>query len=73
MVLPELPQSSSPDGWLTLPPTPVTSTIPAFGPSSWRLTCAPRALMQANVEAQSAPVEKLVKREVPSAKAASIP
>ena len=29
--------------------------------------------MQARVEAQSAPVEKLVKREVPSAKAASMP
>ncbi len=29
--------------------------------------------MQDRVEAQSAPVEKLVKREVPSANAASIP
>jgi len=31
------------------------------------------ASMQPNVEAQSAPVEKLAKREVPSAKAANIP
>ena len=33
---------------------------------------APSASMQASVEAQSAPVEKFVNRDVPSAKAASI-
>ena len=69
IVEPELPQSSV---WLlgiTRPDTPVTST----SPSLIFLTLAPSASMQASVEAQSAPVEKLVKRETPSAKAASIP
>ena len=69
IVEPELPQSSGlPDGF-TRPPTPVT----AIDPSSGRSTVAPSAVMHASVDAQSAPVEKLVNREMPSAKAASIP
>ncbi len=69
MVEPELPQSRGSFDGVTRPATPVTSTVPS---SSLR-TDAPRACMQARVEAQSAPVEKLVKREVPLAKAASMP
>jgi hypothetical protein len=68
MVEPELPQSSGLLDGVTQPATPVTST--ASLPS--RFTFAPRASMQAKVEAQSAPVEKLVKRDVPSAKAPSM-
>jgi hypothetical protein len=70
MVEPELPQSS---GWLagvTRPATPVTSMDSIF---AGLVDLGAQRLMQASVEAQSAPVEKLVKREVPSAKAASIP
>jgi hypothetical protein len=69
IVDPELPQSSGWSAGVTQPPTPVTSTVP----SSKVRTCAPRPCMQAKVEAQSAPVEKLLKREVPSANAASMP
>ena len=69
IVEPELPQSSGAPEGVTRPPTPVTSTKP----SSSRRTFAPSASMQPNVEAQSAPVEKLAKREVPSANAANIP
>ena len=69
MLEPELPQSR---GWLegvTRPETPVISTAPSL----MLLMVAPMAFMQDKVEAQSAPVEKLVKREVPSAKAANMP
>ena len=68
MVVPELPQSSGPAVGVTRPATPVISmeSLPV------RATFAPRACMQARVEAQSAPVEKFVKREVPAAKAPSI-
>ncbi len=69
IVDPELPQSSGSPRGVTRPPTPVTSTRPS---SSLR-TLAPSASMQRSVEAQSAPVEKFEKREVPSANAASIP
>ena len=68
IVEPELPQSR---GWLqgvTRPATPVISI--EFSPGFWSF--APSASMQARVEAQSAPVEKLEKREVPSAKAPSM-
>ena len=68
MVEPELPQSSGSAGGVTRPATPVISTES----SPVRFTFAPRASMQARVEAQSAPVEKLVKREVPSAKPPSM-
>ena len=53
----------------TRPATPVTSTESRSSLS----TLAPRASMHERVEAQSAPVEKLVKREPPSANAASMP
>ena len=68
MVDPELPQSSALAEGITWPATPVTSTasLPIL------FTFAPSASMQARVDAQSAPVEKLVKREVPSAKAPSM-
>jgi hypothetical protein len=69
IVEPELPQSSGDAAGVTRPATPVTATTP----SSRFETFAPSDSMQASVEAQSAPVEKLVKREVPSANAASIP
>ena len=68
MVEPELPQSSGWPAGVTRPATPVTSI--ASLPD--RLIFAPRASMQDKVEAQSAPVEKLVKREVPSANAPSM-
>jgi hypothetical protein len=69
IVEPELPQSNGALVGLTRPPTPSTSTRP----SSSRRTFAPSASMQANVDAQSAPVEKFVNRDVPSANAPSIP
>ena len=53
-------------GGVTRPATPVISIESA----PVRFTFAPSASMQARVEAQSAPVEKLVKRDVPSAKRA---
>ena len=68
MVEPELPQSSGASDGVTRPATPVTSIAP--GPRV--VTQAPSWLMQARVEAQSAPVEKLVKREVPAANAPSM-
>ena len=48
------------------------NAVTSMQPSSCRVTVAPRACMQASVDAQSAPVEKLVKREVPSANAPSM-
>jgi len=68
IVEPELPQSSGCDGGVRWPATPVISMESA----EVRLTFAPNCSMQARVEAQSAPVEKLVKREVPSAKPPSM-
>ena len=68
IVEPELPQSRGLSVGITRPPTPVTS----MEPSSELRTHAPKACMQASVEAQSAPVEKLLKRDVPLAKAANI-
>ena len=69
IVEPELPQSRGAPEGVTRPPTPFTSTTL----SSSRRTFAPSASMHESVEAQSAPVEKLAKREVPSANAANIP
>ncbi len=66
MVEPELPQSRGLAGGVTRPATPVISM------ESGRFTVAPSDSMQARVEAQSAPVEKLVKRDVPSAKPPSM-
>ena len=63
IVEPELPQSSASFPGVTLPATPVISTASP----SLRVTRAPSASMQDSVEAQSAPVEKFVNREVPSA------
>jgi len=64
MVEPELPQSrGAMDGWKS-PAVPVISTEL----SGLRETFAPRASTQAREEAQSAPVEKLVRRVVPSAR-----
>ena len=71
IVEPELPQSSGAEGWWKLPPTPVTS-MAAVAPSPVRTTFAPRASMQPSEECGSAPVEKFVSREVPSARQASI-
>ena len=68
MVEPELPQSSGCDDGVKRPATPVISSELA----AVRRTFAPNCSMQARVEAQSAPVEKFVKREVPSAKPASM-
>ena len=68
MVEPELPQSRGLVGGVTRPATPVISMESA----PVRFTVAPSDSMQARVEAQSAPVEKLVKREVPSAKPPSM-
>ena len=69
IVEPELPQSSACAGGVTRPPTPVISTVSA----PLRFTFAPSASMQPRVDAQSAPVEKFVNRETPSAKPASRP
>ena len=69
MVEPELPQSSRCDEGVTRPATPVIS----MASSPTRFTFAPSDSMHARVEAQSAPVEKLLNREVPSANAASMP
>ncbi len=63
IVEPELPQSSGEDEGRNWPPTPVTSTLP----SPLLTTFAPRAWTQARLLEGSAPVEKLVKRLVPSA------
>jgi hypothetical protein len=68
IVEPELPQSRAWLAGITRPAMPVISTAP----SPIFLILAPSASMQASVEAQSAPVEKLVKREVPSANAPSM-
>ncbi len=68
IVEPELPQSSARSLGATRPATPVIAIV--FSPL--RSTLAPSALMQASVEAQSAPVEKFENREVPLANAASI-
>ena len=66
MVEPELPQSRALGGAWTEPPTPVMAMVPSSGvPGAPWWTLAPRAVMQARVEAQSAPVEKFEKREVP--------
>ena len=62
IVEPELPQSSRRSGSVKWPLTPVISTA-----SLSRVTFAARASTQAREEAQSAPVEKLVRRVVPSA------
>jgi hypothetical protein len=57
IVDPEFPQSSAVLGGCTRPPTPVTETLP-FSP---QVAVAPKASMHLSVDAQSAPVEKLVK------------
>ena len=68
IVEPELPQSSGSALGVTRPPTPVTSIAP--GPIFF--TVAPSCCMQLNVDAQSAPVEKFEKRDVPWANAPSM-
>ena len=67
MVEPELPQSSGPAGEVKEPAVPVISMW--VGVCSMR---APRAAMQARELWGSAPVEKLERRVVPSARPASM-
>jgi len=68
IVEPELPQSRGAEGWWKEPETPVISMVL----SGLRRTVAPRDSMQASEEWGSAPVEKLARREVPSARPASM-
>ena len=68
MVEPELPQSRGAAGWRKAPATPVIS----MELSGLRRTRAPRDSMQASEEWGSAPVEKLARRDVPSARPASM-
>ena len=64
MVEPELPQSRGSAAAANVPPVPVTATDEPL-----RSTFAPSASAHARLLAQSAPVEKLVKCEVPWASA----
>ena len=68
IVDPELPQSRSRAGCANAPPTPVTSITP----SARFTTEAPSASMQASELCGSAPVEKLLRCDVPSASPANM-
>ena len=70
IVDPELPQSSGVIGRSDAAAYAVNCNAAVI---QLAVTVAPRACMQARVDAQSAPVEKLVNREVPSANAPSMP
>jgi len=67
MVEPELPQSKGTTGACSFDPRPSISTALPF-----RVQLTPRALRQARVLAQSAPVEKFSRRVFPSAIPANI-
>ena len=67
IVDPEFPQSSVSDGAFNMPARPAIEISPLF-----LVMSAPSERRQSSVLAQSAPVEKLRSRVVPSARAASI-